>query len=121
MRESGEPNTPLAALVGIVFAIVLFVVVVILQAYFYRQRAEEDARKAVAVAPEELSLLRAQQLGELHGYRWVNESAGVVGIPIERAMALLVRFGGKSPWPQVQPPPPGPPPAPAKPAGGAKR
>ena len=107
MREGGEPNTPLAALVGIVFAIVLFVVVVFLQAYFYQQRQAENARKVVAVAPQELSQLVSQQLGELHGYRWVDEKAGVVAIPIGRAMELVVRDGGRSPWPSVQPPPPG--------------
>lgn len=105
MRETGEPNTPLTALVGIVFAIVLFVVVVFLQAFFYQERQAEHARKVVAVAPEELSQLRAKQLGELHGYRWVDERTGVVAIPIGRAMQLVVRDGGMSPWPSVQPPP----------------
>ena len=112
MREGGEPNTPLTALVGIVFAIVLFVVVVFLQAFFYQERQAENARKVVAVAPQELSQLVSQQLGELHGYRWVDEKAGVVAIPIGRAMALVVRDGGRSPWPSVQPPPPSPPPPP---------
>ncbi len=112
MREGGEPNTPLTALVGIVFAIVLFVVVVFLQAFFYQQQQAENARKVVAVAPEQLSQLRSQQLGELHGYRWVDEKAGIVAIPIGRAMELVVRDGGRSPWPSVQPPPPSPPPTP---------
>ena len=112
MREGGEPNTPLTALVGVVFAIVLFVVVVFLQAYFYQEEQAEDARKVVAVAPEELSQLRAQQLATLHGYRWVDPKEGVVAIPIGRAMEQVVQDGGKSPWPSVQPPPPGPPPTP---------
>jgi type II secretory pathway pseudopilin PulG len=112
VREGGEPNTPLTALVGIVFAIVLFVVVVFLQAFFYQQQQAENARKVVAVAPEQLSQLRSQQLGELHGYRWVDEKAGIVAIPIGRAMELVVRDGGRSPWPSVQPPPPSPPPTP---------
>ncbi|MDD5562396.1 MAG: hypothetical protein PHQ91_01665 [Thermoanaerobaculaceae bacterium] len=121
MREGGEPNTPLAALVGIVFAIVLFVVVVFLQAYFYQQRQAENARKVVAVAPQELSQLVSQQLGELHGYRWVDAKAGVVAIPIGRAMELVVRDGGRSPWPSVQPPPAGPAAAPPPPVAAPKR
>jgi hypothetical protein len=120
MRERGEPNTPLAAVVGIVFAIVLFVVVVLLQAFFYQQVSEEHERKVVAVAPEELSQLRAQHLVALHSYRWVDEKAGVVAIPIDLAMKLVVRDDGRSPWPQVQPPPAGPA-APTPAAGGGGR
>jgi hypothetical protein len=111
VRETGEPNTPLTALVGIVFAIALFVTVVLLQAYFYRAERDENVRKVAAAPPEELSQLRAQQLEALHAYRWVDEKSGVVAIPIDRAIALVVRDGGRSPWPSVQPPPPGTPPA----------
>jgi hypothetical protein len=121
VRDRGEPNTPLAAVVGIVFAIVLFVVVVLLQAFFYHEQAQEDTRKVVAVAPEELSQLRAQQLAQLNSYRWVDEKAGVVAIPIAVAMEALVRDGGRSPWPQVQPPPAAPTPARPQAAAGGKR
>jgi len=101
-----EPDTSLTAVVGVVFAILLFVVVVFLQAFFYRQEESETERKVVAVAPGELAGLRAQQQEALHTYRWVDVNRGVVTIPIERAMALLVRDGGRTPWPQVQPAPP---------------
>jgi hypothetical protein len=104
VREEGEPNTPLTALVGIVFAILLFVVVVLLQAFFYRAEQQENERKVVAVAPAELSQLRAQQQELLHSYKLVDPSKGVVAIPIDVAMRLVVSEGGKSPWPQVQPP-----------------
>jgi hypothetical protein len=99
-----EPDTGLTAIIGVVFAILLFVVVVFLQAYFYRQSAQEHERKVVAVAPEELSQLRTQQEEVLHDYRWVDENKGVVAIPIERAMTLVARDGGRVPWPEVQPP-----------------
>jgi hypothetical protein len=104
VRETGEPNTPLTALIGVVFAIALFALVVSLQALFYRQESEENARKVGAVAPEELSRLKAQQLETLHAYRYVDPKAGVVAIPIDRAIELVVRDGGRSPWPAVQPP-----------------
>ena len=98
------PDTSLTAVVGIVFAILLFVVVVFLQAFFYRQEAGETKRKVVAVAPGELAELRAQQQEALHTYRWVDVDRGAVTIPIERAMELLIRDGCRTPWPQVQPP-----------------
>ena len=121
MRETGEPNTPLTALIGVVFAIVLFALVVFLQAFFYRAEEGENARKVVAVAPEELSQLRAQQVETLNSYRVIDPKAGVVAIPIDRAMELVVRDGGKTPWPAVQPPAATQNPLPAAAAPGTKR
>ena len=46
--------------------------------------------RVVAIAPEALAQLRAQQQELLHSYRLVDEKNGVVGIPIEDAMALVV-------------------------------
>ncbi len=108
------PDTSLTAVVGVVFAIVLFVVVVFLQAFFYRQEGEERERKVVAQTPEELAQTRAQQEEALHTYRWVDERHGVVSIPIEQAIAQVARSGGRVPWPEAQPPA-----APAAPAGSA--
>lgn len=114
MREEQEPNTSATAVVGLVFAILLFVVVVVLQAYFYRAEEAENVRKAVAVAPEELSQLRVQQQERLHSYKIMDPQKGVIAIPIDRAMKLFVRDGGKAPWPEVQPPAvPAPSPSPA--------
>lgn len=102
MREGGEPNAPLTALVGIVFAILLFVVVVLLQAFFYQAEQQENVRKVVAVAPEQLSQLRAQQEELLHSYKLIDPQKGVVAIPIDLAMKLVVVEGGKTRWPVVQ-------------------
>jgi hypothetical protein len=105
VREEQEPNTPLTALVGLVFAILLFVLVVVLQAYFYRANDEENVRKVVAQVPEELSQLKSQQEEKLHSYKILDPNKGVIAIPIDLAMKILVRDGGKTPWPEVQPPP----------------
>jgi hypothetical protein len=116
VREEQEPNTSLTAVVGLVFAILLFVLVVVLQAYFYRANRDENVRKVVAQAPEELSQLLSQQEEKLHSYKILDPNKGVVAIPIDVAMRLLVRDGGKTPWPEVQPPPvPAPGPAPTAP------
>jgi hypothetical protein len=101
-----EPNTPLTAVVGLVFAIVVFALVVLLQAFFYRAEQQENVRKVVAVAPEELSQLRAQQQELLHSYKLLDPQKGVVAIPIDLAIGLVVRDGGRVPWPSVQPPVP---------------
>jgi len=43
--------------------------------------------------PEDLANYRQQEDAILNGYRWLDRKSGVVGIPIERAMKLLVQQG----------------------------
>jgi hypothetical protein len=80
----------MTVVIGVLSAVLLFALVVLLQAVFYWAERAENRRKVVAVAPEELAALRAAQQEQLHSYRWVDERAGVVAIPIERAMKLVV-------------------------------
>ena len=88
-RETSDPNAPVTLAVAIAGAILLVVIVVLLEAYFFHAESEENRRKVVAVVPEELAQARADQIGLLHSYRWIDEKQGVVGIPIERAMELI--------------------------------
>jgi len=94
-RGSGDPNPQTTVLIGIITAIMLFVVVVLLQALFYRVERGETRRKVEAVVPEELTRLRAAQLDQLNSYRWVDQAAGVVAIPIDQAIRLVVQEQGR--------------------------
>ncbi len=85
---SGGPNVPATVAVGVIGAILLFVLVVVLQAVFYRAQEAERQAKVVAVPSEELVQLRSEQEALLGSYRWIDQANGVVGIPIERAMEL---------------------------------
>jgi hypothetical protein len=96
-RGGGDPNTQTTVLVGIISAIMLFVVVVLLQALFYRVERSEALRKVEAVVPEELARLRVQQLDQLNSYRWVDQTAGVAAIPIDQAIRLVVQEQGREP------------------------
>jgi hypothetical protein len=44
-------------------------------------------------SPADLETFRQRQESDLHSYGWVNRTSGVVRIPIERAMELLVEKG----------------------------
>ena len=44
-------------------------------------------------APAELEFFRNREEAELHSYGWINRKAGVVRIPIERAMDLILQEG----------------------------
>ncbi len=85
-----DPDVPASALVGVVGAILLFVVIVALQALFFRMQESERSRKVYEQPYEALQTLDADQLGTLTSYGWVDQQRGVTRIPIERAMALLV-------------------------------
>jgi hypothetical protein len=45
------------------------------------------------VPPEDLKLFREREEAELKTYGWINRTAGVVRIPIDRAMELLLARG----------------------------
>jgi len=96
-RGSGDPNTQNTVLIGILAAITLFVVVVMLQALFYRVERGETRRKVETAVPEELARLRAAQLEQLNSYRWVDQTAGVTAIPIDLAIRLVVQEQGRGP------------------------
>jgi hypothetical protein len=76
--------------IGIVGAILVFALIVAMQAVFLREEEKQRQEKVVGVPEEGIRALRADQLGALNGYRWIDEKKGVVGIPIDRAMELLV-------------------------------
>jgi hypothetical protein len=93
VSRDNEPNAPLTAVVGIVGAVLLFVVIVLLQAVFNREDRAEQRRKAEATPADQLTLVRSEQQEILNSYRWIDEKSGVVAIPIDRAMRLLVERG----------------------------
>ena len=44
---------------------------------------------------EDLKALRAAEDAQLHAYGWIDRKAGVVHIPIERAMEVIASEGGR--------------------------
>ncbi len=89
--DQSDPKALTTLLVGLIGFALVMVTVIGTDALY---RATDDAEfraKNYGVVPAELSRLRSQQLEELHSYRWIDQSKGVVGIPIDRAMELMVR------------------------------
>ena len=84
-----DPNVAASAVVGIISAILLFVIIVVLQAYFYSAEQSELERKVYTQPYEALQKLDANQLELLNSYGWVSEGDGVVHVPIDRAMELV--------------------------------
>jgi FlaG/FlaF family flagellin (archaellin) len=85
-----DPNVPASAVVGIIGAILLFAIIVALQALFYSFEEQELQRKVYGQPYEALQQLDADQVEQLNSYGWISEPDGVAHIPIERAMELTV-------------------------------
>lgn len=65
------------------------------------QRPAVPAPRLQTDAPADLNGLRDAERNELESYGWLDRRKGVVRIPVERAMALLVERG----LPKTQTPP----------------
>jgi hypothetical protein len=90
MAGNPDPSTSRTVLVGFVGTVLLFVIVVALQALYYTTERSEFEKKVLNEVPEELASLRAKQVENLNAYRWVEKASGVVAIPIDRAMQIIV-------------------------------
>jgi len=84
-----DPNVAASAVVGIIGAIGLFVIIVLLQTWFYRAEEDERYRKVYSQPYQELQKVDNEQLELLGSYGWISETDGVAHIPIERAMQLV--------------------------------
>ena len=63
-----------------------------------RQQLPPEPRLQVAPA-QELQQMRAAEEALLHSYGWVDQAAGIVRLPIDRAMTLLAERGLPA-WPE---------------------
>jgi len=103
-RTDDDPRAPETLVAGVLGAILVFAIIVGLQAFFYTMQENERADKVIKAAPEELTRLRAEQTERIGQYRWVDPVGGIATLPIERAMELTVRDQGRLPRVTVAPP-----------------
>jgi hypothetical protein len=63
-----------------------------------RDSVKKLPEPALQIDPaDDLKKMRAIEASELHSYAWVDQQAGVVRIPIEQAMKVIVERGLPSP------------------------
>ena len=93
MRDDGDPNALMTALVGLFGLALTALVIIWLISVYNRELEEEIQTKVVAARPAALGQYEAEQKTLLNSYGWVNESEGIVRIPIEQAMKLEVEAG----------------------------
>ena len=89
-RPQDELRASPIVIVGVVSAILLFILVVGVSGLFLQWQKQEASEKSSPLMPEELRRLKSQQMGGINSWRWISEKDGVVRIPIDRAMELVV-------------------------------
>ena len=86
-------DTGLIVTIGVLLVVLTFVLILLVQGWFYQAQHEEYVRKVVEPRAEELLSAQAEQQEAVTSYRVLDADAGKVGIPVERAMELVVREG----------------------------
>ena len=89
--EEADPDATSTLLVVVVGGLLVVISVLFVQGLYGMSTRAEFERKVVSETPRELQELRATQRERLLGGAWVDKGAGVVSIPIERAMELVVK------------------------------
>ncbi len=97
MATRQDVNAPLLGTIGAVGILLILIVIIGLQAWFHAEQNHEIARKFDNTPVAWLQSLKMEQEHRLQTGRWVNRDKGVVQIPIDQAMDLIVKEHGKLP------------------------
>ncbi len=96
MVQSDDIKTWKIALAGAVGAISVLVIVLALQVVYYHAVAAQFVEKEVNPPLIETQAAMSRQQDKLLQCQWIDREKGVVSIPIDIAMELVVREGGKA-------------------------
>lgn len=119
--DAAEPKAGFIAAFGLATIVVLVAVIFAIQAYYDHVTEEQIYVKVLEPVSEDLRNLRAKEDSELHSYQYLDRAAGVVRIPIHRAMDLLAKEAAENRLPYSTRPTPVKPPEPAQGAPDAKK
>ena len=109
MSDTTAPSPRPVSLVTTLFVLALFAIFAVVVSRYYQPAAIAPQNQAAENLPKDLAwkatpasrkdaliALREKQAKQAATYAWVDQKAGVVQLPIERAMELTVeRYGAK--------------------------
>jgi hypothetical protein len=93
--ELEKPGWIVGAAVAGAALLATVIAVVALWQYVEFQLKDEEARKVATRPSPQLEALRAEEAARLSRYQWVDRKAGIVRIPVERALELTLRDRGR--------------------------
>ncbi len=88
--QQDDLNTPVIALVGFVSAILTFVSIFALQGLYNQYAQALEQSKVVNVRLEEAERTLDSQRAKLSSFSMINKEKGIVALPIEQAMQLVL-------------------------------
>jgi len=89
-KGKGDPDNLSVAFIFAAAGAAIVALVLVLIAYYNVAEDRLLEQRVVAQPDEGLQQIRAEQLDLLGSYRWVDREQGIVGIPIDRAMDLVI-------------------------------
>ena len=89
MKFYDDPDTASTWMVGFISLLLIVVTILLLQVVYYDVLTDEIASKRPQTYAVE-ELLQSQTAQIERGVRWVDKEHGLVGMPIEMAMELVV-------------------------------
>jgi hypothetical protein len=90
-ETKSDVHSLIIVLCGVGFTLVVAVLLIWLHSWFYVVRDEVVQDTVLSVRDPRLKELRDTETQELTTYGWVDQEKGIVRIPIDRAMDLLVQ------------------------------
>lgn len=99
--EPDDVDIGLLSIVGLFIAVVVFLIVVLCQAWFYDWKNDVATGRSAATDVSQMPLSQAvvEQESQINSYRWVSRDKGIRAIPIERAMELMTKELAAEPTP----------------------
>ncbi len=104
MMERDDVPTSTVALVGAIGVLALLVILLGLDVLYRRVAAWQEAVKNTVEPRPSVAAALAEEEALLHEYRLVDAKNGVVRIPIQRAIELVVAEMSGGAHPALQPP-----------------
>jgi len=80
---------------GVTTVIILAILLVWLRSYFFVVRNETIQKNYLSAPNPKIDDLHAHEKQVLNSYGWVDRQKGIVHIPIDQAMELMVRDSGR--------------------------
>ena len=90
-NDRTEPSEMQVALSAVGFFLILFLFAGLLMAFYLRDEPKVVDRGVIAQRTQRLTEVRQRQRALTTSYGWVDREAGIVRIPVQRAMELTLR------------------------------
>ena len=97
MAFKQEVNVPLIVTIGVVGFTLVGVLILGTEAWYDSEAQAQYNYEADQYPNTWLIGLKTDQLSNINAYRWVDQKQGIVTIPIDDAIKIMVQTGGHPP------------------------